>query len=250
MRVLVMLGAEPYDPEDLRTVAHLAAVLEADLHGLFIEDADVFRLAALPVAWEVSYRTATERLLQIEALELAYRRRAREARERLFEQARKAHVRCSFEVTRGRRPQSAQNAASELDVVVMTGAAEMKLFRTATRREPSTRRMARPVMAVFDGSEAGLRVVATGRQVAAQLCVPFFVAFTVDPSAPSRDSARAALRWEVDDASIVDVGEADVTAMAAVARNRRAALILLSRGDSAEAARLAGLARCSVALLS
>jgi hypothetical protein len=250
MRVLVMLGADLNDPEDLRTVAHLAAVLGADLHGLFIEDADVFHLAALPVAWEVSYPTATERLLQLETLELTYRSRAREAKKRLFEQAQKVHVRCSFEVTRGRRPQAALSAATELDVVVMTATAQMKAFGTATQREASTRRMPRPVMAIFDGSDAGLRAVTAARQLATQLGVPFCVAFAVDPSTSGRDSAREALRREVDDASIVDVGDADVTAMAAVARNRRAALILLSRGDSAEAERLVNLARCSVALLS
>jgi hypothetical protein len=248
MRVLVMLGAGLNDPEDLRTVAHLAAVLEADLHGLFIEDADLFRLAALPVAWEISYPTATERLLQPKTLELTYRIWAREAKKRLFEQARKLHVRCSFEVTRGQRPQAALSAATEPDVVVMTRASETKVGMS-TYRERAIRRWPRPVMAIFDGSEAGLRAVAAARQLATQLGVPFFVAFAVDPSTSGRHSAREALRQEVDDASIVDVGDGDVTAMAAVARNRRAVLILANRGDPAGAERLARLAGCSVALL-
>jgi hypothetical protein len=201
------------------------------------------------VAWEVSYSTAKEHLLELEALETTYRSRAREARELLFEQAQKAHVRCTFEVTRGRRPQSALSAATELDVVVMTAAAEMKVFGTAIRREPGIRRKPRPVMAVFDGSDAGQRAVATGRQVAALLRVPFLVAFAIGPSAPSRDAARDALRREVDDASIVDVGNTDIAGLAAAARDRRAVLILLNRGDSAEAEQLARLAACSVALL-
>lgn len=249
MRLLLTLDADLCDREVLEATARLAAALEADLHGLFIEDADVFRMAELPGAWEMSYPKAAERRIQLEDLESAYRRRAAEARESLFAIAQAAQVRCSFEVMRGRRSHCLLSAAPEPDVVVLTSGRSARLFGSTTRRSADVRPRPGSVMAVFDGSEAGRQAVSIGRQVASRLRAPFYVAFAVDPSIENRRPLRKQLAEQVGQLAVVDTPGTSVGDLAAAANDRHAALILWSGGDSDQGERLARMARCSVALL-
>ena len=249
MRVLVTLGANFSDAEILGTAVLLAAALEAELHGVFIADADVFRMAALPGAWELSYPKAAERPIQLESLELLYRARAIEVEKRLLEQARAAHVRCSFEVARARRSHWVLSAASEPDVILLTNASEARLFGATPPRRASAPGRPRPVMAVFDGSEPGRRAIAAGRQAAAHLRAPFYLAFAVDRSTHGRDSLLHELREQIGVDTVVDVAGGGVERLAAAAKSRGAALILWGQGDPAEAERLSQLSRCPVALL-
>jgi len=64
-------------------VAHLAKQMQAELLGLFIEDAELLRFAALPFAAEVGLASAARRTLDLAAVERLLRGQAASVREAL-----------------------------------------------------------------------------------------------------------------------------------------------------------------------
>jgi len=116
-RVVVALNAVSETRAPIETAVRLAARWQARLHGVFIEDDNVLRFAALPFARQVSLGAGVETLTlqQVERQLHAFAERARRDLERA---ARRLGVEWSFDVVRG----AAVAGASESDFVV-TGAA-------------------------------------------------------------------------------------------------------------------------------
>ncbi|MGD9028912.1 MAG: universal stress protein, partial [Anaerolineae bacterium] len=52
-RILIALDASSHSIAALRAAARLASSLEAELHGLFVEDINLLRAAGLPMAREL-----------------------------------------------------------------------------------------------------------------------------------------------------------------------------------------------------
>ena len=88
-RILVALDASPQSVAALRAAAELAALMEAELEGLFIEDINLLHLCGLPFSHEIGSYTAKRRQLDNLALERQLRGLATERRDadRVLEQA-------------------------------------------------------------------------------------------------------------------------------------------------------------------
>jgi len=230
MRVLVALTASPYDPSDLERAAQLAAALEADLHGLFLEDLELLALAALPGAVEVSYPRATERKLELARLEQSYRREAEKARARLLEYGSKVHVRCDFEVVRERRVPGALSRAREPDVVFVMRGGPL-LTRRSVAAQPA------PVLVICDVSAPGRRALRAGSRMARRAGVPVVAALVDGMSRAQRARAIEELQTEAPGATFAPVRAEDWIDWAALARSKRASLVLigLSRSQLAPA---------------
>lgn len=190
-RILVALDASPHSEAALEAAVQVATALDAELRGLFVEDLDLLRTAALPVAHEVhsfahppqamSERRVSRQLAQQAAA-------ARAAFERIVRTAEGAH---DFSVIRGRVPEKLIEAAAEADLIALGKASasrcsRRKLGRTARtvlQRAPVPVMVVReapaaqaPVITYFDGSAAaeralGLAVTLTRRQPALPLTV-------------------------------------------------------------------------------
>ena len=100
-RVLVALDASPQSQAALRAAARVAAAMQAELLGLFVEDANLFHLCNSPFCREVGLRTAVVRQLESQTVERQLRVLAAEMRRSLARVAGEAQVRWSFQVTRG-----------------------------------------------------------------------------------------------------------------------------------------------------
>ena len=99
-RIVVVVDAVSEHRAALDTAARLAARWKAELHGVFVEDDELLRLAALPFARQVSLSAGVEAL----TLQLAQRQLrafAETARRDLLAAARRHQVEASFEVARG-----------------------------------------------------------------------------------------------------------------------------------------------------
>jgi hypothetical protein len=116
-RVLVALDAASPSGAAMESAARLAALLGAELHGLFVEDIDLLRLAALPFAQEVSFSSAAERRIEASAVEAIFRVKIEERRQLLAVAAQGAGARWSFRVVRGRVIEAALGAAAEADLL-------------------------------------------------------------------------------------------------------------------------------------
>ena len=91
-------------------VARLAQELQAELLGLFIEDVELLRFAALPFAAEVGFPSASRRAMDLNALERQMRVQARALEDALAAVLGPAQAGWSFRVERT-TPASAVEAA-------------------------------------------------------------------------------------------------------------------------------------------
>jgi len=143
----IIVGLEPASRSRalLEAAADLAGSLEAELIGLFVEDADLLHFAGLPFAREVGFASARSRPLDVESMERSLRAWADEARRMLASVAGRTSVRWSFRVARGSVAAELLAAASEADLVV------------ANIEQPGGQDQAVPVRIVRAGDPAALR---------------------------------------------------------------------------------------------
>jgi len=117
-RIVVGLDAGPRGRATLQAAAQLAARMQAELVGLFVEDIDLLHLAGLPFAREVGYPSATLRPLDVAAMERALRAAADEVHRMLAAIAGRGPLSWSFRIARGAVLSELRAAATEGDIVV------------------------------------------------------------------------------------------------------------------------------------
>jgi nucleotide-binding universal stress UspA family protein len=177
-RILVALDASPHSLAALEAAAELAADLEAELLGLFVEDINLLRLAELPFARESDFLSVTSRPLNSRYMQRQLRAQARRARQALATLAERSQVSWSFRVVRGAIAAELLAAAAEADLTIL-GKAGWSMTRR--RRLGSTARqvlvqserltlilqhgacLELPALVVYDGSptaEKALNVAA------------------------------------------------------------------------------------------
>jgi nucleotide-binding universal stress UspA family protein len=180
-RILVGLDASSHSRAALKAAAELAAELHAELQGLFVEDINLLRLAELPGAEEIVSFSGSTRVLNTTSLERALRTQAQEVRRALVAAAEETDVSWSFRVARGRVVQALLAAAYEADMLVLGRAGRSAVRRaqfgsTAQAVAATVSRTVvfiehgvswgQPVLVLFDGTESGLRALATAMRLA------------------------------------------------------------------------------------
>jgi nucleotide-binding universal stress UspA family protein len=128
-RILVALDASRHSLAALEAAVELAASLEAELLGLFVEDVNLLRLAGLPVAREVSYPYAAAARLDRARMERQLRAQAAQARQALATACERQHIKWSFRVVRGEVAPEVLAAAVAADLLSLG-----KASRPLTRR--------------------------------------------------------------------------------------------------------------------
>jgi hypothetical protein len=116
-RIVVAMGAP--GGAAVATAVDLARALEAELLGLFVEDVELFDLAAMPFAREVGFPSAARRALDVDALERALRAQAGRLREDLMARLAGVPTKWTFEVVRGRIAVELAATAGGQDLVVL-----------------------------------------------------------------------------------------------------------------------------------
>lgn len=162
-RRLLLAAASPEAlPESLLALRRLAAGLEAELAGLFVEDATLLRLAALPFTREVGRFSGA--LLELEPAEVERRLRRQAARmqDALAALGAELALPWRFEVTRGGLVEGALAAGTEADVLILVARATG--WRTAPPPLPAAAR--RTVATLFDASPQALRALDTALELA------------------------------------------------------------------------------------
>ncbi len=180
-RILVALDTSPRRLAALEAASEWAAVLEAELIALFVEDAELLRLANLPCARELLYAGQSEKAVDGRAMERALKAEAEQIRHSLQRIAGRRHIRWSFRVVRGQVSTEVLAAAEEADLIVMGQAGRRPGPRTrvgSTARAVVTHgsrtvafmqpgsRLAKPVVVIFDGSPCAFSALETGARLA------------------------------------------------------------------------------------
>lgn len=118
-RILVVLHTSPQSLEALRAAVELAAALEAEVTGLFVEEVDLLTCADLPITREVGLASAVPRSYDRRDTELQLQAQARLLAGLLARAAETARVNWTFRVARGRLAAEVLAAAAEADIVTI-----------------------------------------------------------------------------------------------------------------------------------
>lgn len=175
-RILVALDAAERSGRALEEAARLAAGLQAELVGLFVEDSDLLAAAALPVTRLLPSQGHGAGLFDSAFMERALRVWSSEARKALETTAARYQVRCSFQVTRGLMSEALLALAGETDLLTFETDRRLRGTRSASTAHQVVTRghcslflmqrrslPGRPVAVVYDGTE---QVLLVGRKLA------------------------------------------------------------------------------------
>jgi nucleotide-binding universal stress UspA family protein len=171
--VLIALDASPQSLTALETAAKVAARLNAELRGMYVEDINLMRTAALPFACAIT-STGQSQPLTPEAMEGLLRRHADIARSAVESAGVRSNIAWSFSVVRGTVHQEIMRAASLAEFVAVgrsgwsqfqsgrigsvvrslidSGATSLLMVAKGGIREP--------LALIYDGSPCGERAIA------------------------------------------------------------------------------------------
>jgi hypothetical protein len=150
-RIWIAVDALDRSAAVLGAVTRLASGRAVELAGLFVEDADLLRLAGWPTATETRLFEASMRPMGGAELEAALRAQALALQRRLDALARDIGVPWSFRTARGRVVQQALSAAASGDWIVLASAAT-----TVTLRVRQAASRTRPVIWLLPEDACGL----------------------------------------------------------------------------------------------
>ena len=140
-RIIFALDAATESPDSLEAAAELAERLQAELVGLFVEDANLLRSAALPFVREINLASGQWQAFEPAAIERDMRARAARARRLVEAAARRRNLGFSFRVARGEIGREVAAAAGETDLIVLEGLTE--ILRGRVQMGSGTRAVAR-----------------------------------------------------------------------------------------------------------
>lgn len=118
-RILVALDASPHSLAALKAAVDLAAKMDAELLGLFVEDIALLRMAEIPCAREVLYFSAADIPLTRASMESRLRAQSEQARRALEAAAQRARVEWSFRTARGEVAAEVLAAATGVDLLAI-----------------------------------------------------------------------------------------------------------------------------------
>lgn len=259
-RIVVTLDSSAHGRAALEAAAELAARLHAELEGLFIEDSDLFNLAALPFGHEVNISTGAARPFDTEELENQLRAETMRMRRALDDAARARRIQSRFRITRGRRVSEAVAAAGEADLLIM-GAAGHEIglrFRPGAEALETSEKAPRSVLllrsgarlqgkplVIYDGSEAADKALAAAALLTASRRDGIRVqiaAGDTDQAETVESRARETLSALGLEARFREAPARNVDDMCVAVREAGADILVISAADP----RLAGAGRASL----
>ena len=158
----------------LEAAVELAADLDAELVGIYVEDINLIRLAALPAVLETGEASAHTRRLESSRMDRQLRSQASRAAQAMALAASRAQIRWTFTVARGSIETELLQAANEADLFILgragwsgkrrLGSTARKLVAAGANRIMIIERGERllpTLMTVYDGSDQSKRALDT-----------------------------------------------------------------------------------------
>ncbi len=175
-RILIALDASPQSMAALQAAAELAASLEAELIGVFVEDINLVRMAGLQVAMEFGQTSGQGRVIDERRIGLELHGRAERARSAMQRAAGQQQIPWSFQVARGSIERELLARAEQVDLIILGRAGWSGRTPIGSTAE-----------AILAGATSNTLVVDTGHRLHPTLMVIY------DGSAVSRRALNTAL---------------------------------------------------------
>lgn len=159
--ILVALDASRHSRAALQAAVNLAKSMDAELHGLFVEDQNWFNISQLPMLSEISDLTGTRRPLQSDWVERQVRILAERARRLLQEEASMHHLPYHFETVRGDVAEQLLKASEDADLITIgrTGQSLEKTRELGRTARDVLRKSQKPVLILNEGIQLGRHVM-------------------------------------------------------------------------------------------
>ena len=117
--ILVALDDSPHSQAALEAAAGLAAMMRAEMAGVYVEDVNLLRLASLPGSREIVFPMSLQRELDVHFMEHSLKEQGEKARQALADAASRAGVGWTFGVRQGKADTELLAMSSESDLLVI-----------------------------------------------------------------------------------------------------------------------------------
>jgi len=206
-RIVVSFDTTPAGEAALEAAIGLAASLDAEVAGLFVEDVSLVRMAALPFTREFGLTSALLRPIETADIERALRLQARQTRALLAAAAAALNLRWSFQVVRGQSINAVFELGEDRTLLVLGAASAGVVARSPILSatgwrgsQPSVRQgfrylSSRPVVVVFDGPEHGMRSLAAAHALATRAATRLTVLITAHTAEDFDRRRQQARTW-------------------------------------------------------
>ena len=179
-RIMVAIDGSIHASAALEAAAALAAQLHAELEGVFVQDVDLARLAALPVGREIQFLSGRGRNFTADELDSQNREQEACARRAIVAAAERACVTHAFRVARGQVDAEVISAAGEADLLVVGIGSRLLGGRTrlggtaraAATRAPRSVMISKPgkgaigtPLVCYDGSDGARRALGAAARI-------------------------------------------------------------------------------------
>jgi hypothetical protein len=227
-RLLVAIEPPNLSRQPLAAVRELAQSLQLELAGLFVENLNLLRLAALPITREVGAVSGVVRTIDVVDVERALRAQAQQMRGLFSGLAAELDLPWSFRVERGELLERVLAELSETVAAVFAPAP--RKTQTGASTLAANAQPPRRVLAILDSTPTGGRAV----RVAQQLCLArgatldVGIVSTDKPGlAALRETARRSVPASRVDVGVVRLADTRVDALADAARMTACDLLVL-----------------------
>jgi nucleotide-binding universal stress UspA family protein len=241
-RVAVALDASLQSSQAMQAAAELAASLQAELEGIFIEDINLIRLAELPFTREIRPTSMTEETVNLQRMEQELRSLARQEQQKLERVAREKGISCSFRVRRGQIKTELMEAVTEVDVLTLCRPGYVsEKFRRQTigytlRAAAFPRQQARPSVSVIFGSARNeKRALMAAARFADRLDMDISVLVTGDSDAETDDLRREAntlLESQTQRVNYIRLSENQVSELVTATASSNSRVLLINSNNS------------------
>ncbi len=194
-RVLVALDESDASRTALEAATELAARFEAELVGLFVQDANLTRLSQIPFVREVGRFSASRHEIDNGEMARHLHIQALRMRRTFADAVRQRRVRWRFRVERGQVEQQVISAARQADILIVgasgwTLASSRRLGRTVRAiiaQAPSSTLVLQPsahiglpILAVYDGGPSAAKALETAASLTETSGYPLYVLLLPD----------------------------------------------------------------------
>ena len=237
IRIWVALDESPCSAAALTAAAALAAEMDAELAGLFVEDINLQHLIGLPFAREFSLLTGAGRPLSQGDVERSWRREAEAMQHLLADAAKRLRLRWSFRVARGRVSAEVNTLAQAFDLIVLGQRSGIGVTATPPARSRFTHVHPHvgPVLVLFEAGSSFTHSLDLGARLARLNGAEFVVLVSAEGEDAYRAAcaaAQAALKdrdlsgrcvWlhTLDDASLVKAAHREAASCLVLANKER-----------------------------
>jgi hypothetical protein len=231
-RIAVAADAGEQSLRLIGLAAGIAALLKAELEGVFIEDAELLRAVGLPFQREFRLTTRAEEAVDAKRLERELRAASRRVQAILAQAAERLGCPWSFRIWRGDLEAEILSAASTAEMFTLAPLGRFAPLRMRPTPAPPAQR---PLVigVLFDGSAGALRALTAARELAGQdgnLQVYLQLPGGADPEA-LREQARSALGGAAERARLLPLAGGDPPGIVATVVAGGGDLLMIDGGN-------------------